>query len=101
MPVSTHFFNLHLPFLCFLSSIFDRQAETPQGTLITALLLSLGGVSCFVFNQWHSSFHQNIQQMEKVLDSRCFIKNANIQNKPDFVSLYDVIFIFIILSLFF
>ncbi|XP_075891746.1 cilia- and flagella-associated protein 46 isoform X3 [Nelusetta ayraudi] len=46
-----------------------RQPAAPEGTLDTALLLSLGGVSCLVFNQWHSDFHQNAQQMDKVVDN--------------------------------
>lgn len=64
-------FILQPGFTIFL--LFRRGAEAPEGPLVTALLLSLSGVSCLVFNQWHSSFHQNIQQMDKVLDSRCFI----------------------------
>ncbi|GLD56038.1 cilia- and flagella-associated protein 46, partial [Lates japonicus] len=36
--------------------------------LETALLLSLGGVSCVVLNQWHSSLQQNTHNMATVLD---------------------------------
>ncbi|GAA6225204.1 cilia- and flagella-associated protein 46 [Lates japonicus] len=37
--------------------------------LETALLLSLGGVSCVVLNQWHSSLQQNTHNMATVLDN--------------------------------
>ncbi|KAK2922244.1 cilia- and flagella-associated protein 46 [Channa argus] len=36
--------------------------------LETALLLSLGGVSCVVLNQWHSSLQQNTHNMATFLD---------------------------------
>lgn len=71
-------FLLQSAFTIFL--LFIRQPAAPKGTLDTALLLSLGGVSCLVFNQWHSSFNLNAQQMDKVVDSRCFIIKGSVLN---------------------
>ncbi|KAI3362965.1 hypothetical protein L3Q82_011639 [Scortum barcoo] len=45
--------------------------------LETALLLSLGGVSCVVLNQWHSSFQQNTRNMFNVIDNLLRVRQTS------------------------